>query len=801
MNIRTRKVLRDIWYNKARTGLVIASIAIGLMAISTTFRASAIFAQNLADGLEAINPSSATLQTMGAGDEVITAVSNLPTIAQAEGQQTIWARIKIEDDWRGIKIIVLPDFTDMEIDKIRSVSGAWPPAEHTLLIERSSIGATGLVVGDSLVLETPTGREQEMEVGGTVHDLTIVSGELLSQVTFGYMTMETAVWLGLREQFTEIKIVVADEPLNVNHIQDVAQEAAAEIESHRLPVFGIQIPTPGKHLMDNVVQSLLLILGSLGGLSMLLSSFLVFNTVSAILSRQVPQVGVMKAIGAPRRDILTMYLATIFIFSGIALLIAVPLGMIGARVMTMQLAKLMNFDINSFRVPPAILLLELTIGILIPLLAALAPILKGTRLTVREAFSSQSGSGQFGAGRIDKWLSQMRGLSIGVSYAARNIFRRKGRLVLTLLTLSIGGAIFITTLSVRASLFLTIDSIAAYWQQDVTVELQGPHTLAEMEEIISEVDGITAVEGWTVAPAFRLRDDGSDSTEAITLFAIPPDSEFVEPTLLNGRWLTADDENGIVINIDFAGNESDIAVDDEITMRIHGVESEWTVVGIATTQMVGLGEPRPEIPMAYVEIGMFETAVNGTGHINRVAIATAPHTAIAQSTLAAELDELLAENAIRVRTIDTHNEMRSQAENLMMPILLLLLSMAVLFALVGGLSLAGTMSLNVLERTQEIGIIRAIGAPSRDIMQIVIIEGVFIGLLSWLLAAILAYPMGWMMSTAVGISFIKVPLTYAFAPLGILLWLAIVVALAILASYLPARNASNLIVREALAYE
>jgi len=576
---------------------------------------------------------------------------------------------------------------------------------------------------------------------------------------------------------------------------------APPIESHRLPVFGIQIPTPGKHLMDNVVQSLLLILGSLGGLSMLLSSFLVFNTVSAILSRQVPQVGVMKAIGAPRRDILTMYLATIFIFSGIALLIAVPLGMIGARVMTMQLAKLMNFDINSFRVPPAILLLELTIGILIPLLAALAPILKGTRLTVREAFSSQSGSGQFGAGRIDKWLSQMRGLSIGVSYAARNIFRRKGRLVLTLLTLSIGGAIFITTLSVRASLFLTIDSIAAYWQQDVTVELQGPHTLAEMEEIISEVDGITAVEGWTVAPAFRLRDDGSDSTEAITLFAIPPDSEFVEPTLLNGRWLTADDENGIVINIDFAGNESDIAVDDEITMRIHGVESEWTVVGIATTQMVGLGEPRPEIPMAYVEIGMFETAVNGTGHINRVAIATAPHTAIAQSTLAAELDELLAENAIRVRTIDTHNEMRSQAENLMMPILLLLLSMAVLFALVGGLSLAGTMSLNVLERTQEIGIIRAIGAPSRDIMQIVIIEGVFIGLLSWLLAAILAYPMGWMMSTAVGISFIKVPLTYAFAPLGILLWLAIVVALAILASYLPARNASNLIVREALAYE
>jgi putative ABC transport system permease protein len=111
------------------------------------------------------------------------------------------------------------------------------------------------------------------------------------------------------------------------------------------------------------------------------------------------------------------------------------------------------------------------------------------------------------------------------------------------------------------------------------------------------------------------------------------------------------------------------------------------------------------------------------------------------------------------------------------------------------------MSLNVLERTQEIGIIRAIGASSQHIIQIVITEGIFVGLISWLLAALLAYPMGLIMSAAVGISFIKVPLTYEFAPAGILLWLIIVVLLAIIASYVPARNASRLIVRQALAYE
>jgi len=70
-----------------------------------------------------------------------------------------------------------------------------------------------------------------------------------------------------------------------------------------------------------------------------------------------------------------------------------------------------------------------------------------------------------------------------------------------------------------------------------------------------------------------------------------------------------------------------------------------------------------------------------------------------------------------------------------------------------------------------------------------------------LLAVLLAYPMGLLMSNAVGISFIKVPLTYDFAPVGIFLWLGIVIVLAAIASYLPARNASHLIVREALAYE
>jgi putative ABC transport system permease protein len=127
--------------------------------------------------------------------------------------------------------------------------------------------------------------------------------------------------------------------------------------------------------------------------------------------------------------------------------------------------------------------------------------------------------------------------------------------------------------------------------------------------------------------------------------------------------------------------------------------------------------------------------------------------------------------------------------------------MAVLLAVVGGLGLMGTMSINVLERIREIGVIRAIGASDGAVQQIVIVEGVLIGLLSWLMGVVIALPVSMLLSQVVGELILQDALTYTFSVSGALLWLVIVVTLAALASFLPARNASRLTVREVLAYE
>ncbi len=131
----------------------------------------------------------------------------------------------------------------------------------------------------------------------------------------------------------------------------------------------------------------------------------------------------------------------------------------------------------------------------------------------------------------------------------------------------------------------------------------------------------------------------------------------------------------------------------------------------------------------------------------------------------------------------------------------LLVVMAGLLALVGGLGLTSTMSLNVLERTREIGVMRAIGANSGAIFQVVVAEGICIGLISWLLAALLALAANQPLSAAFGIAFINAPLSAALAPLGTLIWLAAILALAVIASILPAWRATRLTIRAVLAYE
>jgi putative ABC transport system permease protein len=165
------------------------------------------------------------------------------------------------------------------------------------------------------------------------------------------------------------------------------------------------------------------------------------------------------------------------------------------------------------------------------------------------------------------------------------------------------------------------------------------------------------------------------------------------------------------------------------------------------------------------------------------------------------LEERLKESGIKVSQSMTKNVLSSSWAGQFDFLIAFLLVMAAMTALIGSLGLAGMMSLNVMERTREIGVMRSIGASNLMIGGIVVTEGLLIGVISWALAIPLSVPMSLVFNAMLGQMMFDQPLDFIFSPIGIIGWLAIVVVISVVASLLPAYRATRMSVRETLAYE
>jgi putative ABC transport system permease protein len=801
-DLQTRKILRDLWGNKPRTTLVILTIAIGVYAVGTISRAWVILSSNLTDNYLAVDPASATISTAGVFDDsFVESVRRMPEVETAEGRNDLVVRVQVgADRWHLLRLIVRADYDRLSLDKIQTETGAWPPPRQSMLLERSSLDLVELGIGDTATIQLPDGTIDEIPIAGVVHDLTQTPTDF-TYTAYGYVTDRTLFKLNGANNYNKLDIIVANQPLDKRHIQDVVEQVVTKMETNGMVVVDKEIPNPGVHQLNDIIQSVLQLLVILTVLAVLLGTFLVVNIISALLAQQVQQIGAIKAIGGRSRGIATMYLKTIIILGIVALFTAVPLGMIASRLSAVFVANFINFDITDYYIPPPIYALEIATGILLPCLAALYPIISGTRITVREAIQ-QSGiqSVQFGTGGFEELLNKMQGLPPIVLYAFRNIFRRKVRLALATLTLSIAGAVFISVISVRASLLVTIDEVATYWQEDVMLGFYRAHRFSRVEQALADIPDISAVEGRLVQDGFRVRPDGRESTQQIKLFGLDPDSRFLKPTLLAGRWLQPDDQNSVVVNVDLLELEPDIKAGDEVTFRTERRETTWHVVGIVTSQVIGGGDLL-KVPIAYANYPQLAKTVGQVGEVNRLLIGTNKHDATSDAAMIKSLEDALQQADMRVVFSLLNSDVRQSLRSSFAIIINLVQLMSLLFALVGGLGLMSMMSLNVLERTQEIGIIRVVGGIGAVITQIVIIESIVVGLLSWLVGSLLAFPVSKMMSSTLGKTMLNVPLTHVFPWQGLALWLVIILILAVLASIIPARNASRLVIRETLSYE
>ncbi len=795
---RWKKVLTELWFYKTRTLLVVVSIAVGVFATTTILIARDTLLRELRESFLAINPVSATITTEPFDDRLVDTVRHTPGVAAAEGQRRMRARVELSpNQWYDLDLYVLPDDATRTVNTIKPNSGVFPPPRHTVAFERSVLPRIGYAVGDTVLIEPVNGETRRMPITGTVHDLSIPPAAIAGRA-FGYIDYETYIWLGGTSDYTNVynqmQIVVAENPTDERHIWHVAHHVADRIERSGRTVAVIDVPTPQQHPVEAVLPTILTFLAGLGVLSLVLAGFLITNTIEAILAQQVRQIGILKAVGASQRQVRQMYMVLVMLFGMLALLVAVPLGSYAALGFSRFMGSELNVDITRFVIPWHILFLVSVVSLVGPVLVALPSIAHTNRISVREALDNQGGAGD-GNDRLTRLLQRLQGLPRPMLLAIRNTFRSKPRLLRTLGVLALGGAIVIAVLTLQLSMNRTLDATQAGKLFDIEVRTAQPHRIAYLTDLVLQVPGVAAVEPLQFAAAYPRRPDGSDGEE-INLYAIPVATPVFDLEMKMGRWLLPADDRAIVLTSNYLQKEPGTEIGDVIVLEINDREQAWQIVGI-TREFVSAVNPA----VGYVNYAAYAQAVGSSGTASALAVTLDAHDPEYLATMTQRLEAALAQQGVEVsllRSVDEERNLLRERFNLLTVIFAL---MAVMIGSVGGLGLMGTMSINVIERTREIGIMRAIGASNAILQQLVIGEALLIGVFAWLLGWLVSLPIALLMTNFIGRLLLNEPFDFHFAWYAVLVWLVLVLLIAVLASYLPARSAARMTIREVLAFE
>lgn len=588
-----------------------------------------------------------------------------------------------------------------------------------------------------------------------------------------------------------------------DHIVAEAAKTGDWLEAtYGVAVQEIQVPKPEAHPHQFQADVLLISLLGGGAAALLLSTILVANMLNTLFTQQISQIGIMKAIGAQSGRIGRMYLTmTLLVAAGASLLALVPAIWLG-RLLTGQILSMLGIEATSLAPVWWSYLVVLGVGLLLPPLMTVVPLLKASRTTVRAAIDHRGGSvTPSRATPALSRLSRIRRVDRTLLLALRNTVRRPARFLLAVSLLAGAGTVFVAGMSLGDGMAAVAEKQKELRVWDVEVQLADPAAIEEVRVSLQRrLPQVTAVEGLTTAstgpagfgevPITRTYPDQGHGRVSLT--AVPADSTMFDvPDLQGGRWLSPGEVGAIVLSkIARDDNVPSTGVGDTVQLSIGGKPTTWRVAGIIEDGSGGM----------YTTAEGFAAAVGLPPRINVLRITTNTHDEVTRQAVAADADQALTAAGITVKSAVSVSRANAASENHMGPLVTILLAIALAMGVVGFIGLASTMGSNILDRTREFGVMHAIGAQPKAVRQVVVAEGLILGVASCLVAILPALGLTALLGAVLGRLFMDAPLPYRISLLAVGIWVVLSTFGAALATDAAASRASRITVREALAY-
>jgi putative ABC transport system permease protein len=800
MSVIWHKVWSDLWDNKVRTGLAVLSISAGVFAIGAIFGMVDQLTTGMDQSHQSTYPSHIQMFLADRIDRnTAIRLKKIEGVEDIEVMNQVTVRYKVNpnDEWERGEVVMRDDYDDQTYDVLELKQGSWPKKDD-IGIERLSSQFYGVDIGDSIIFELDK-TDRALPISNKVRHPFVPPPQFGGDAVFFVDGQGLERFNIPNGEYGQLKIRVS--PYSLEFSKDIASEIKSRLAKEDKGVAFTFFQDPEEHWGRQFVEGLNLVLQILAVIAVLASVVLVINTLTALVTQQTDQIGIIKAVGGRTGTIIKIYLTGVLAYGILALAISLPLGAVLAFGITKWFLNLFNIDYDTFQVSSQAIFYQVIAAIIAPLIAALWPVLSGATITVREAIASYGlGSGKFGTNWFDRLVESFgqRFLSGPYAVALGNMFRRKGRLILTQLVLVMAGTMFLIVMSLSASITFTLDNEFLRRNFDMFFIFDENQRADRTIAMAQSVPGVTEAEIWFNQSASILKEGqrASDAGLGAAIIGVPEGSDIYRPLMVAGRWLQPGDDKVIVMNRETA-DENGIELGDIVTLDLNELgDDDWQVVGFY--QVIFGGGFSTDDVFAPLDAVYDATKKYNKGSLLRVRAAN--NEAAFTDDVRDQLTDIYTRRNMDILFSQTEAQERESADAQFSITTTMLLGLAVIVAGVGGIGLMGSLSISVVERTREIGVMRAIGARTVTILGMFVMEGLLQGLFSWAVSVPLAFVIARPLADALGQAMFDANLDYQFSLGAVIAWLLIVVAISVVASIIPARNATTISVRDSLAY-
>ena len=657
------------------------------------------------------------------------ALGHLPNVATFDPAVEYSTVASAGDNARQNAVVWSVDLADQPVDAVQ-VTGGRPPVGGEVMADEGNASATDFVVpvGGRVSFRTTTGAVASFPVRGSGRSLATSPSANGSDDAVFYGTVPMVRALAGVSGFNYLAFRLDDNSAAAQTATIAAVRSYLTKETGASPFVGL--PTtrpagswPGQSTFNQIIALFLVVTV----MAVLCALFLIANTMNTMVVEQANEIAILKTLGGRRRQIAGVVLRTAVALGAAGAAVGAALGIGVAYLLTRHLA-LQIFNVQAgFSISLPVVVASLLVGPLLAVLTTLPGLRRALRSPVAEVLDERA-TVDYGKGRLDRTLARTRVLSGPARMGMRNALRRKRRTAATIAQITVAIALAIGLFAVGKTVAASTAAVhaAQRFQIEVDADNGAPQLDTHALGIVAATTGVTSVEP-LVENEVKLQG------QQYSAYGLGP-STLYHYQLSAGRWFTA---------ADTAQSLPVVVLGPAVASALHAHVGQQLVLGTPTgptrAEVVGVDSViLNDGASVFFPLTQLQRLTNSVGVVNAVWLTTRDTGDHFVDQVSASVQTRLGQAGYPVG-IQKSYVVTAQNANANNSIVALLEALGLIVVGIALIGLVSTLTLTIIERTREVGILRCLGAGARQIRRVFNAEALGMALAGWVLGSVLGY--------------------------------------------------------------